>query len=86
MTKITELLEKLGSDASLDANIETMLTSDQLAIEEKELLGNMSHLKDTQPAIKCIIIAPAEDDEQESPQEDDNEKDTENLLSAVVNG
>ncbi|WP_448552545.1 hypothetical protein [Thalassotalea montiporae] len=88
MTDIINLLEKLGSDASLESIIESVQNSDVLSTNEKELLASIANEKSLQPEIKCFIIAPAEDDDdnQESPKEDDDKKETENCLSLIANG
>lgn len=88
MTDLIYLLEKLGSDASLDTIIAEIQDSKLLSTTEKELLKNMADERLIQPEIKCFIIAPAEDDDeaQETPKEDDDKKETESSLSMISNG
>lgn len=82
MTDVTQLLEKLGSDASLAKSTDTLLNSDALSINEKILLTKINELRDHQADIKCFAILPAEDEEPAKEQDDSEEK--ENTESAIA--
>ncbi|REL35091.1 hypothetical protein [Thalassotalea euphylliae] len=80
MAKLIDLLEKLGSDASLSGSTEELRS----ALSEKEIamLEDINHFKSLQPEIKCFAIVPAEDDEPSEDKNDEQEK--EQSTSAIA--
>ncbi|MCH2055843.1 MAG: hypothetical protein MK214_04355 [Thalassotalea sp.] len=73
MSILIDMMEKLGSDASLTPLDAETIQELESEIESTEL-----------PEIKCFFVVPAEDDEkgEEPAKENDDKKDAENLLKA----
>lgn len=75
MSMLIEMMEKLGSDASI-------APLDAEAIQELE-----SEIESTDlPEIKCFLVVPAEDDDKndEPSEKEDESKEAENLLKRVA--
>tara|TARA_Y100000034_G_scaffold124765_1_gene173385 strand:- start:845 stop:1060 length:216 start_codon:yes stop_codon:yes gene_type:complete len=69
---LIDMMEKLGSDASLAPLDDEKISQLEAEINSTEF-----------PEIKCLLVVPAEDDEDS--QEDNQEGETENSLNCAVN-
>ncbi len=94
MSKIIQVLEQMGSDASLnnEHEITALLANADISDSQQRaiLAKNAELLAETiadLPEIKCFIIAVADDDEQEKQdKKEDDGSETSNKLAIVING
>lgn len=94
MTKIIDVLEQIGSDASLNNdNINNFVMTADISDNQKKaiLARDAKYLATTisdLPEIKCFAVLPAENDDQEDDNQEDADSDTSNHLAItmIVNG
>ncbi len=90
MSNVIQVLEKMGSDATLQNKdaIQTLLASTELETEMTQAIASedvtsLAHQLDVCPDIVCIIHAP-DDDDKEKEEEDDDKDSTEESNQIVI--
>lgn len=89
MSKVIQVLEQMGSDASLQSEqaIEQLLTAAEVNVEQAEAIISKDVISlerqlDVCPDIVCLIV-PAEDDD-ENEEKDDNTDSSEETSNSVI--